>query len=84
MYVCISFTTTNADTRNNNATIHIDGVTSIGTTKNSRTIWQKPFLTGERKTRKLERDVPRPIAIVETSLLDLPLRQRTLHVLFTQ
>lgn len=84
MYVCISFTTTNAVTRNNNATIHIDGVTSIGTTKNSKTIWQKLFLTGGRKTRKSERDVPRPIAIVETNLLGLPLCQRTLHVLFAQ
>lgn len=39
MYVYTSSTMTNADTRNNNATIHIDEATSIGTTKSSKSIW---------------------------------------------
>lgn len=86
MYVCISFTTTNADTRNNNATTHTDGATSIGTTKSSESIWQKPSPTRGKKTRKSERDVPHPIAIVvEISLLlGLPLRQHTLQIQFAQ
>ena len=64
MYVCISSTITNVDTQNNNATTHIDEATSIGTTKSSKSIWQRLSLPKERKTRNSEKDVPHPIAIV--------------------
>jgi len=85
MYVCISSTMTNADTRNINATIHIDEATSIGTTKCSKSIWQRQSLTKGRKTRKSERDVPHPTAIVvETSLLGLPLCQYSPHIQFAR
>lgn len=85
MYVCISSTMTNADTRNNNATIHIDEATSIGTTKSSKSIWQRPSLTRGKKTQKSARVVPRPTEkVVETSLVGLPLCQCTPHVQFLQ
>jgi hypothetical protein len=85
MYVCISSTMINADTRNNNATIHIDEATSIGAMKSSKSIWQRPSLTRGRKTRKSERGVPRPtVIVVETSLLAPPPCQCTLHIQFAE
>ena len=85
MYVCISSTITNVDTQTNNATIHIDGATSIGMTKSSKSIWQRLSLAKERRTQKSEKDVPHPIAIVvETSSLGLQLCQHSPHIQFAR